>query len=87
MTLADHLRAVLATVNDKAHATPETQETIERARRALSDPDPPSINDCPRCENRRMAAAEMVAFDVAHVADQRAAFVAAMNDADQRGDE
>jgi hypothetical protein len=39
VTILDHLRAVLATVNDKAHATPETQEVIERARRALAEAD------------------------------------------------
>lgn len=134
MTIADHLRAVLATVNDKAHATPDVQEVIERARRALAlepkeaadwfvvdldgeEPygfrvprmagEPQVVRLRPWRPGKEVAAAhasmkpdpvewgtaEPAPVDIVGVAafvpvaDQRAAFVAAMNDADQRGDE
>lgn len=87
MTIADHLRAVLATVNDKAHATPETQETIERARRALErfdetgddcEDDEPLPQFGPMTERQDSVARVFQGLYPAPVADQRAAFVQAL---------
>jgi hypothetical protein len=101
MTILDHLRAVLATVNDKAYRSGEDQAVIEAARRALAEADKskhfrrvavptltPAELDAASVELNQATARLLAEQDRAYweqdlakpVADQRAAFVQAMQD-------
>lgn len=69
MSIVDHLRAVLATVNDKAYRSGPDQDAIEAARRALA-----------LLETGTPASAPAQEPTHGSPADQRAAFVKAMQD-------